>query len=91
MWEQLTPLNADQGLRAGAAMQGTPLCTPEMNQGESQLLWVHVELNLILAPGFPSRDEMPALPQLDHCPAQGKSTPPCPSPCAFFVTANTLW
>ena len=32
---------------------------------------------------------MPALPQLDHCPAQGKSTTPCPSLCALFVTANT--
>ena len=55
MWEQLTPLNADQGLRAGSAMQGTPLCTPEMNQGESQLLWVWVawgELNSASGEGF---------------------------------------
>ena len=32
-------------------------------------MWVCGELNPISAPGFPSRDEMPALPQLDHCPA----------------------
>ena len=29
--------------------------------------------------------EMPALPQLDHCPAQGKATPPCASLCAFWL------
>ena len=52
---------------------------------ESQLLWVRGELNPISAPGFPSRDEMPALPQLDHCPAQGKATPPCASLCAFLL------
>ena len=28
---------------------------------------------------------MPALPQLDQCPAQGKSTPPCASLCAFWL------
>ena len=32
------------------------------------------EQNPISALRFPSRDEMPALPQLDHCPAEGKST-----------------
>ena len=71
-------------------MQATP-CAHLTDPEESQLLWVHVQLNPISAPGFPSQDEMPALPQLDHCPAQGKSTPPCPSLCALFVTANTLW
>ena len=28
---------------------------------------------------------MPALPQLDHCPAQRKATPPCASLCAFSL------
>ena len=33
---------------------------------ESQLLWVCGELNPISAPGFPTRDGMPALPQPDY-------------------------
>ena len=54
-------------------------------------MWVCGELNPISAPGFPSKDEMPVVLQLNQCLAQGNSTPPCPSLCALLVTANTLW
>ena len=54
------------------------------------ILCVHGELNPISAPGFPIRDETPALPQLNHCPAQGKSTSLCPCLYAHFVSSQDL-
>lgn len=88
VWEQLTPLNADQGLRAGDPMQGTALCTPEMNQGESQLLWVWVAwgTEFCFSGDLAAGGEMAASRLLNQCSEQEKRADP-----SFLLCVLSFW
>ena len=61
-------------------------CTEGVIPATTGLWGAWGELNPALAQGLPALGEMPALPQLNRCPTQGKPTPSVShSVCPFFI------